>query len=172
MAIKRQAETVPIEPPVRDSRAKGAIERTIRTWAAQVRTLRHHLEYRLGKKMSNGSALMCWPTVWAADVLTRYRVQTFGKTSFVFTTDHNGAQPIAMFGEKVMLMHTPLKSSRDKMQTDLDTGYFLGINPGTTEYLISKRDGVFSCATSRRLPDDDAFDPAMIDKSRSDTGII
>ena len=43
VAIKRQAETVPIESPVRDSRANGAIERTIRTWAAQVSTLRHHL---------------------------------------------------------------------------------------------------------------------------------
>ena len=53
VAIKMQAETVPIESPVRDSRANGAIERTIRAWAARVRTLRHHLEYRLVKKMSN-----------------------------------------------------------------------------------------------------------------------
>ena len=107
VAIKRQAETAPIESPVRDSRANGTIERT----AAQVRTLRHHLEYRLGKKMSNGSALMSWLTVWAADVLARYRVQTFGKTSYEFTTGHNGAQPIAMLGGKVMFMHTPRKSS-------------------------------------------------------------
>ena len=49
------------------------------------------------------------------------------------------------------------------MQTDWDTGYFLGINPGTTEYVIGKDDGVFSCATIRRLPDDDAFDPAITD---------
>ena len=72
VAIKRQAERVSIESPVRDSRANGAIGRTLRTWAAQVRALRHHLEYRLGKNMSNASALMSWMTVWAADVLTRY----------------------------------------------------------------------------------------------------
>ena len=72
VAIKRQAETMQNESPVRDSRVNGAIERTIRTWDAQVRTLRHHLEYRLGKKMSNGSALMSCMMVWAADVLTRY----------------------------------------------------------------------------------------------------
>ena len=59
-------------------------------------------------------------------------------------------------------MHTPLKSSRDKTQTDWHTGYFFGINSGTTEYIIGKDDGVFSCATIRRLPDDDAFDPAII----------
>ena len=44
VAIKRQAETVPIESPVRDSIANGAIERTTQTWAAQVRALRHHME--------------------------------------------------------------------------------------------------------------------------------
>ena len=106
---------------------------------------------------------MSWLTVWAADVFIRYQVRTYGKTSYEFTTGHNGAQPIAMLGEKVMLMHTPSKSSRDEMQTDWDTGFFVGINPGTTEYCIGKDDGVFICATIRRLPDDEAFDPAITD---------
>ena len=74
-----------------------------------------------------------------------------------------GAQPIAVFGDKVMFMHTPLKSSRDKMQSDWDTGYFAGINPGTTEYLTGKDAGVFTCAPIRRLPDDEAFDPPILE---------
>ena len=44
VAIKRQSETVMIDSPVRDSRSNGMAERTVRTWASQVRTLRHHLE--------------------------------------------------------------------------------------------------------------------------------
>ena len=44
VTIRRQAETVLIESPVRDSRANGSAERTVRSWAAQVRTLRYHLE--------------------------------------------------------------------------------------------------------------------------------
>ena len=39
----------------------------------------------------------------------------------------------------------------------------MGINPGTTEYIIGKSDGVFSCATIRRLPDENAFDPTIIE---------
>ena len=162
VAVKRQAETVSIESPVRDSRANGAFDRTIRTWAAQVRTL-HHLEYRIERKMLNASARMSWLTVWPADVFSRYRVQTYGRTSYEFTTGHKGGQPIAVFGEQVMIMHTPLKSSRDKMQSDWDTEYLVGINPGTTEYLIGKDDGVLTCATIRRLPDDEAFDPAILE---------
>ena len=49
------------------------------------------------------------------------------------------------------------------MQTDLDSGYFVGINPGTTGYLIGKDDGILTSATIRRIPDDVAFDPAIID---------
>ena len=49
------------------------------------------------------------------------------------------------------------------MQTGWDTGYFVVINPGTTEYLIGKDVGIFTCVTIRRLPDDEAFDPAIID---------
>ena len=51
VTIRRQAETVLIESPVRDSRANGSAERTVRSWAAQVRTLRHHLESRMKTKV-------------------------------------------------------------------------------------------------------------------------
>ena len=61
-----------------------------------------------------------------------------------------------------MFMHTPVKSSRDKMQTDWDAGYLVGIDPVTDEHFIAKEDGVFTCATIRRLPDDEAFDPAIL----------
>ena len=47
IAVKRQADTVMIESPVRDPKSNGCVERAVRTWAAQVRTLRHHLESRL-----------------------------------------------------------------------------------------------------------------------------
>ena len=43
VAIKRQAPTVSIESPVRDSQANCNAERAVRTWAAQFRTMRHHL---------------------------------------------------------------------------------------------------------------------------------
>ena len=45
VAVMRQAPTVNIESPVRDSQANGNADRAVRTWAAQVRTMRHHLEF-------------------------------------------------------------------------------------------------------------------------------
>ena len=66
-----------------------------------------------------------------------------------FTTGNRGAPPTEVFGEKVMFMHTPVKSSRDEIQTGWDTGCFVGINLGTTEYFIAKEDGVFICNRKR-----------------------
>ena len=41
VAIDRQAETVMLESPVRDSKANGAAELAVRSWAGQLRTVRH-----------------------------------------------------------------------------------------------------------------------------------
>ena len=54
------------------------------------------------------------------------------------------------------------KNHRNKMNTEWSIGYFVGINGKTTEYLVATADGVFSCATIRRLPDDEACDPECI----------
>ena len=51
VAIVCQAPTVNIESPVRDFQANGNAERAVRTWAAQVRKIQHHLEIRMQYKV-------------------------------------------------------------------------------------------------------------------------
>ena len=86
IAIHRQAETVLLESPVRDSKANGATERAVRTWAGQLRTLRHHLESRLKRSVPKDSAMMSWLVSWAADVVFRYKVHANGRTSHEWIT--------------------------------------------------------------------------------------
>ena len=138
IAVKRQTETVMIESPVRDSKSNGSVERAVRTWAAQVRTLRHHLESRIKVKVPRTSALMTWLVAWSADVINRYKVRSSGRTSYEHITGHRGLQAITAFGEKVMFKYTADKTQRNLMETEWDTGYFIGINSRTTEYLIAK----------------------------------
>ena len=72
-------------------------------------------------------------------------------------TGHKGLQPIAIFGERVMFKFTTDKNNRKKLESDWDHGFFLGVNPGTTEFLIGSGDDVYSCATIRRLEEDKAY---------------
>ena len=158
VAMFRKAETVLLESPVRDSKSNGAAERAVRTWAGQLRTLRHHLESRLGCSMLKDSALMTWLVSWAADVIFRSKIQSNGKTSYESITGHRCGQEVAGFAEKVHFKFTTDKNNRQKMNTEWSTGYFVGVNGKTTEYLIATEEGIFSCATIRRLPDDEAYD--------------
>ena len=82
IAVRRKAETPLIKLPVRESQANGPIERAIRKWQAQLRTMRHHLESRLGNQIDNGSAIMEWLIVWTADMLSTYAVHENGRTSY------------------------------------------------------------------------------------------
>ena len=118
VAIKRQAPTVNIESPVRDSHANGSAEGSVRTWAAQLRTMRHHLEFRMQHKIPIHAPLMTWLVSWAAEVICRYRVQANGRTSYEHVTGHKGLQPIAIFGEKVMFKFTSDKNNLKKIQSE------------------------------------------------------
>ena len=48
------------------------------------------------------------------------------------------------------------------MESDWSYGYFFGVNPATTEYLIGNHDDVDSCCTMRRLEEDKAFDTSLV----------
>ena len=48
------------------------------------------------------------------------------------------------------------------MESDWSYGYFLGVNPGTAEYLIGTHDDVYSCCTMRRREEDKVFDASVV----------
>ena len=82
VAVYRRAEIALLESPVRDSKAYGAAEKDVRSWAGQVHTFRHHAESRLERQIPKDSALMTWLDSWAADVIFRHKVHSNGRTGY------------------------------------------------------------------------------------------
>ena len=64
--------------------------------------------------------------------------------------------------EKVRFKFTTDKNHRNKMNTEWSTGDLVGINEKTAEYLVATSEGIFSCLTIRRLPDDEVYDHECI----------
>ena len=93
-------------------------------------------------------------------------MQSNGRTTYENVTGHKGLQPIAIFGERIMFKFTTDKNHRRKVESEWDHWFFLGVNPGTTEYLIGCGDDVYSCATIRRLEEGKAFDPSVIKETK------
>ena len=87
VAMYRQAETVMLESPVRDSKANGADERAVRSWAGQLRTIRHHVERRLKTSIPKDSAMMRWLVSWVAGVIFTYKVHSIGRINHKWDTD-------------------------------------------------------------------------------------
>ena len=58
IAATRVAESVPIESPVRASKSNGRVENAIKVWHKQVRTIKHHVETRIKRKIRTDSPLL------------------------------------------------------------------------------------------------------------------
>ena len=70
VAVKRKSETAFIESAVRESKSNVLVERAIRNWRDQYRTLRHQLETWTKERVPRGEALSSLLVTWAADVKT------------------------------------------------------------------------------------------------------
>ena len=121
IAVMRKAETPLIESPVRESKSNGRIERAIRKWQAQFRTIRHHLESRIGEKLENASAIIEWMIIWVADIISKYAIQENGRTTYEMITQHTVKHKIVGFGERIHYKFKVPDSKKDKTSTD-DSG--------------------------------------------------
>ena len=159
IAVRRKAETALIESPVRESQSNGHVERAVRTWRDQYRTMRHYVEHRMKKTVPNGSPLSTWLVTWAADVINKFRVQDNGRTAYELTTQHNCKHMVVGVSEKVHFQHTRV----DKNQYKKDVGMFLGMIDLNNTYLVGTSEGIYASPHVMKFPDDQAYDANLID---------
>ena len=88
------------------------MERAIRTWQGQLRTLRSCFEHRLGQKLPGGHVLLEWLVLWAADILNRTRVHAIGRTRYEMVTAHKWANKMAFIGEVIYFKLATDKTNR------------------------------------------------------------
>ena len=98
----REASTVPIDVPAIESKAHGRMERAVRTWAGQLRTLKSHLEYERKSKLPLQRPIFQRMAWWAAVFFNRYAVRHHGRTAHEYATGHKTKLPVACFGETVL----------------------------------------------------------------------
>ena len=164
IAVRRKAVTPMIESPVRESKSNGRIERAIRKWQAQFRTIRHHVESRIGEKLENASAIIEWMIVWVADIISKYAIQENGRTSYEMTTQHTVKHKIVGFAERVHYKFKIQDSKKDKTSyADSGTGYFGDIVNRNTQYLVARKEGVVTCSTISRMPEEESYSRECIE---------
>ena len=81
------------------------------------------------------------------------------------STQHAVKHKVIGFAKKV---HFQFKVQREKRNAcsneQSGVGWFVGIVDRNTEYMIATTDGIMSCSTERRLPDNEAYNKKCIDE--------
>ena len=60
VAAERVGETVPIESPLRASKSNGRIEKAVKIWQEQLRTIKHDVESKFKERIEVDSVLLSW----------------------------------------------------------------------------------------------------------------
>ena len=137
-AAKRSSSTVPLEVPIRESKANGAAERAVRTWQGQFRTPKSHLESGIDCVLPREHRIFQWCVSWAASLLNRVAIQSHGRTVFEHATGHRMKTPVSCFGEAVLWTASAL----DKYDIEWADGVFLGVSGMGIGVLIGTKNGI------------------------------
>ena len=155
VTARRAAPTVPLESPVAESKCNGAVEKAVRTWQGQFRTLKDHLEYEIGEELGPRSTIWTWCAWWAASLLNRVKVTTTGRTPYELYTGHKARVPVAAFGERILWRVPRARSGAGKYDSEWDDGIFLGVSG--VEAIIGTADGVHRSRDIRRRPEGECW---------------
>lgn len=152
---RKNVQTVPLDVPVRESKSNGAMERAIRTWQGEFRTLKECLQLKIGEPIPINSTIAEWMSWWAAELINRVRKNGFGRTAFQMILGKNSARPLAPFGEMVD-WKPPSKQPPvpKKAETEWNRGIYLGMRQRSNEALICTDSSIRTCRAVRRVPED------------------
>ena len=101
VAAKRSSATAPLEVPVRESKANGAVERAVWTWQGQFRTLNSHHESGIDFVLPREHPILQWCAWWAASFLNRVAIKSHSRTVLEYAAGHRMKTQLSCFGEAV-----------------------------------------------------------------------
>ena len=100
VSAKRSQPTVPLDVAVRESKGISAVERAVRTWTGQFKTIKSHLESEIGIEIDKKHPILQWMAWWAGSLLCRIPFKSHGRTVFDYVTGHKMKAPISCFGNR------------------------------------------------------------------------
>ena len=142
VSARRAAPTVPIDVPVRESKANGAVEKAVQTWQGQFRTLKSHLEAGIDMSLPRDHPMLQWCAWWSASLLNRVAIKSHGRTVFEYATGHRMKSQLSCFGEAILWRSKRRVGALNKYDSEWADGVFLGIAGMGTSVLVGTKDGI------------------------------
>ena len=96
-------------------------------------------------------------------LLSRYKVDTEGKTGYEKRRGRRCNTPLAIFGEAVWYKQLEKEKGRQKFDVKWHQGVWLGHSRTTNEALIGTADGVIKAYACKRLPEAERWNAKMVE---------
>ena len=157
-----------------DSASNGFIEKAVQEIEGMIRTIRHHVEEKTGKKMSKGSAAMVWLIEQAGSLISRYKMGSDGLVPYKRVKGKMPSNFIMPWGEKVLYM--PPKATaiegddgkrhrKTKDDYRYEFGIYLGIKSDSNDSWVGTASGkVITARSLRRVSEDQKWSMEDIEK--------
>ena len=163
-AVRKESitEMVPENSPKGESKSNGMIESAVRELEGMIRTTKDHIETKMGGKLDQDSPMLAWIVESAGTIITRYRIGSDGRTAYQRLKGKRPSNMIVPLGEKVLYLPLKTTGKMNKLAPKFKYGVYGGVNPRSSEALVSNEHGTFRARTIRRLADGSKWDADMI----------
>ena len=126
------------------------MENAVGRWQGQLRTIKHYVEKRLGRRIEVDGILFGWLIPYVTEILNKFRVGADGRTAYERITGHKCRHVAIGFAESVDFMLETDKTKQHKADGRMMSGTFLGYIWQPTEYIVGTEEAVYKCRTIRR----------------------
>ena len=159
-----EGEAMIEDSQVKDKATNGFIENSIREVEGMIRTLKDQVEKYSGVKVNKDSPLLPWLVIHASNLITCYKIQPDGRSSYQRLKGKRAYAYIAPFGEKVLYQAVSHNTRRNKLDSKWEYGIYLGLNLRSMESYVSSANGVKKVRNVRRLAEEDRWDGSLVVK--------
>ena len=181
VVARREAKTVPVNPPAYDPQSNGAIEKGVQDINARLRCIKIALEKRLKEKLHIRLPIFEWAVEHAAFVHTRFQLGHDGSTPWRRLTGRSWNHELAEFGEQVAGKLAARRAAsknktktvyKNKVATKFVKGTWVGMTDRSNENIIITSQGkAVRVRTVKRRPIEVRWDAEAVKATKAPQGI-
>ena len=154
LAAYHGGSIAPEKPPKGESQSNGRVEEAGKTIRGIAKVLKDQIERRTQMKIEAEHPVMQWMVRWAAMLHNRYQKGEDGRTAYQRQKGRTCQIEVVPFGEKVLYKKLKKEEERKRaVESDWETGVWLGHSRASSEVLIGTKDGVVRAWAVKRLPE-------------------
>ena len=158
---------IPEEPAKNESQSNGAAETAGKLVREFVRVLKQQMEAKAEVKLQGDDPVIPWMIRWAAMLVSRYLVGKDGRTGYERRKGRRCKLAVVPFGEVVWYrIVRKRKQQKEKGETEMREGIWLGHASQTNEILIGTEDGVIRVFDVKRKEEGSSWSAEKIKNMR------